>query len=57
MLKKIYRRWLLWNADAIRAEREKYESAGMVGLQYLSNSLLSELECRRKAAALESRHA
>lgn len=52
MIRAIYRRWLLWEADAIKAEREKYESAGIVGLQYLSNSLLAELECRRKASAL-----
>lgn len=52
MFRAIRRRWLLWNADAIRAERDAYQRAGAVGPEYLKNSLLQELECRCRAAKL-----
>lgn len=52
MFRAIRRRLLLWNADAIRAEREAYQQAGAVGPEYLKNSLMQELDCRLKASAL-----
>lgn len=55
MLRAIRRRLLLWNADAIRAEREAYEQAGAVGPEYLLNSLMQELDCRLRAFELETK--
>ncbi|MEN9491752.1 MAG: hypothetical protein RJA63_2201 [Pseudomonadota bacterium] len=53
MFRAIYLMWLRLEAEAIRAEREAYEQAGAVGPEYLKNSLLQELECRRRAMQLE----
>lgn len=52
MLRAIRRCLLLWNAEAIRAEREAYQQAGAAGPEYLKNSLMQELECRRRAMQL-----
>lgn len=52
MFRAIRRAWLLWNANAIKAEREAYERAGVIGPQYRKNSLMQELDCRLKASAL-----
>ena len=52
MFRALRRRWLLWNADAIRAERDAYQQAGAVGPEYVKNSLMAELDCRRRAFEL-----
>jgi hypothetical protein len=45
-------RYLNWQADLIKSEREQYQSAGCVGRRYLFNSHVAELELRMRAAAL-----
>ncbi len=46
-------RWLTWQADCVRAERQQYEAAGVVGPVYLRNSWLRELELRFAARRTE----
>lgn len=46
-------RWLLRQAEAIKAERLQYEAAGAIGRVYRLNSILAELEKRMAASRLE----
>ena len=52
MFAAIKRIWFLWNADAIRAERESYQQAGAIGPEYLANSLAQEADYLRKLKEL-----
>lgn len=46
-------RMLGWQLDCLRAEREQYLSAGMVGRVYMRNSYQQELDLRARIRELE----
>lgn len=47
-------RWLTWQADGIRKEREAYEAAGAIGPLYLCNSIVQESELRARVRSLQA---
>ena len=47
-------RYLNWQADLIKSEREQYQAAGCVGQAYLINSFQAEAECRLRAKRIRS---
>jgi hypothetical protein len=52
LLRPLLTHYLLWRASQVRAEREQYQQAGIVGPRYLFNSHVAELEFRMRAAAM-----
>lgn len=50
MIRALIRAYCLWQANGIAAERRAYQSAGLIGRQYLHNSLAEEASYRMKAS-------
>jgi hypothetical protein len=49
MFRALIRAYCLWQANGIAAERRAYQSAGLIGRQYLSNSMAEEASYRLRA--------
>lgn len=54
MRRALLLRWLTWQADCIRDERQHYEAAGVVGPMYLRNSWAAQMRTMRLARDLEA---
>lgn len=52
MIRALIRAYCLWQANGIAAERRAYQSAGLIGLQYMQNSIAEEGSYRSRAAQL-----
>lgn len=54
MIRALIRAYCLWQANGIAAERRAYQSAGLIGRQYLQNSIAEEAGYRSRAESLEN---